>query len=202
VNVRVLSASDAPSVTEVLCEAFHDYPVMRWVLEGTGAHYEERLARMVGFFVAARVYRREPLLGIDHGDRLGAVAVLSDPAGPPSPPALGLEREAVWADLGAEARARYEAFGAVYAPLIVTRPHVHLNMIGTRREARGRGYGKALLEFVHAWSAADPTSEGVSLTTEDPGNVPLYESFGYEVTGHARVTPEIETWAFFRKDFG
>jgi hypothetical protein len=38
------------------------------------------------------------------------------------------------------------------------------------------------------------------LTTEDPANVPLYESFGYEITGHARVSADVETWAFYRPD--
>lgn len=199
-SVRVLAAAEAPSVTAILCEAFHDYPVMRWVLAEAGSDYDRQLARMVGFFVSARVHRREPLLGIDHGDRLGAAAVLSYPNGPPSPPELGVEREAVWADLGDEARSRYEAYGHTCGPLLVTVPHIHLNMIGTLRNARGMGYGRALLEFVHALSAADPTSEGVSLTTEDPGNVPLYESFGYEITGHGQISPEVETWVFFRQD--
>ena len=186
-SVRPLAETEVGAATEILCEAFHDYPVMRWVLESAGADYDRHLSRMVGYFVAARVYRGEPMLGIDHGAELGAVAVLSYPDGPPSPPAMALEREAVWAELGPQARARYEAFGEAYAPNLVTVPHLHLNMIGTRRSARGLGYGRQLLEHVHALSAADPRFEGVSLTTEDPANVPLYESFGYEVTGQARV---------------
>ena len=114
-SVRILSETEAPFVTEVLCEAFHDYPVMRWVLAPAGTDYDQRLARMVGFFVAARILRAELLLGIDHGGNLGAVAVLSDPNGPPSPAELGVEREAVWSDLGPEARSRYEAFGEACA---------------------------------------------------------------------------------------
>ena len=42
--------------------------------------------------------------------------------------------------------------------------------------------------------------EGVTLTTEDPSNVPLYEHFGYQVVGHARVAPGLESWGFFRHD--
>lgn len=140
-RVRTLDVADGKVVTEVLCEAFYDYPVMRWVLESAGADYDRQLERMVGFFVAARTLRGELLLGIDHDGSLGAVAMLSDPNGPPSPPELGAEREAVWSDLGQEARSRYEAFGEACAPLLVTEPHLHLNMIGTRREARGRDTG-------------------------------------------------------------
>ena len=199
-TVRALSATESRAVTELLCEAFYDYPVMRWVLESAGADYDPQLSRMVGYFVAARVFRDEPLLGIDHGAEIGAVAVLSYPDGPPSPPEMAVERERVWAELGPEARARYELFGEAYGPNLVTVPHLHLNMIGTRRSTRGMGYGGRLLEHVHAMSAKDPRFEGVSLTTEDPGNVPLYESFGYEITGHARVADGIESWAFFRPD--
>lgn len=197
-SVRALSAGEARPATEILCEAFFEYPVMRWVLQSAGADYGRRLARMVGFFVTARTFRGEPLLGIDHEGRLGAVAMLSDPSGPPSPPELGVEREAMWSDLGQEAHARYEAFGEACAPLLVTEPHLHLNMIGTLREARGKGYGRVLLEYVHTMSERDPDSGGVSLTTEDPANVPLYESFGYEITGHATVSAEVQTWAFYR----
>jgi ribosomal protein S18 acetylase RimI-like enzyme len=75
-------------------------------------------------------------------------------------------------------------------------------MIGTLREARGQGYGRILLEYVHAMSERDPDSRGVSLTTEDPANVSLYESFGYEITGHARVSADVETWAFYRPNDG
>lgn len=38
---------------------------------------------------------------------------------------------------------------------------------------------------------------GVSLHTENPGNVALYEHFGYEVTGRGRVAPELEAWILF-----
>lgn len=199
-DVRLLPGTEAETAVRILCEAFHDYPVMRWVLAPAGADYDRRLARMVGFFVAARTFRGEPLLGIDHEGSLGAVAMLSNPNGPPSPAELAAEREAVWSDLGSEARARYEAFGAACAPLLVAEPHLHLNMIGTRDRARGQGYGRMLLEYVHFMSERDPDSGGVSLTTEDPANVPLYESFGYEITGRARVSPEVETWAFYRPD--
>jgi ribosomal protein S18 acetylase RimI-like enzyme len=106
----------------------------------------------------------------------------------------------VWAELGAGARARYETFGATFAPLLPSEPHVHLNMIGTRSAARGRGHARTLLDYVHEHSVAHPRSCGVSLTTEVPANVPLYEHFGYAVTGRARVSDEIETWAFFRPD--
>jgi hypothetical protein len=61
-----------------------------------------------------------------------------------------------------------------------------------------RGHARALLEAVHALAAADPQSAGVSLSTELAKNVALYQHFGYAVVGHARVSPEMETWSLFR----
>jgi hypothetical protein len=48
-------------------------------------------------------------------------------------------------------------------------------------------------------SAADPASAGVTLNTEDPRNVALYQHLGYEIIGHAAVAAELETWGFFRR---
>jgi GNAT superfamily N-acetyltransferase len=73
-------------------------------------------------------------------------------------------------------------------------------MIGVRAGFKGSGLGRRLLERVHHHSPEVAGSEGVSLHTEDPGNVPLYEHFGYEVTGRGRVAPELETWTLFRPD--
>ncbi len=58
----------------------------------------------------------------------------------------------------------------------------------------------AEMDHVHLMSRQDASSEGVTLTTEDPANVPLYEHFGYRVVGHARLSPELDTWGFFRPE--
>ncbi len=196
--VRRLHPREADEVVDVLHEAFFDYPVMRFVLAESGA-YDRELRALISFFVAARVHRDEVLLGIDDGDGLSAVALVSYP-GRKAPAAVAADRERLWAELGSEARLRYESFGAACAPLEVDAPHIHLHMIGVRDRSRGRGLGRALLESVHDLSARDPVSTGVTLTTELPANVPLYEHFGYELVGSAAVEGELTTWGFFRPD--
>ncbi len=187
-------------VVDVFCDAFRDYPVMRAVLGARGDAYAPALESLVRFFVMARVLRRELLLGIGAPGTLQAVATVSRPYGPPSPPELGELREQVWRELGDEARVRYAGFSAAWAHFAVEEPHLHLNMIGVRGASQGRGLAGALLDHLHRVSADDPASAGVSLTTEDPANVPLYEYFGYRVVGHARLTPAIRTWGFYRPD--
>lgn len=132
--------------------------------------------------------------------RCPMAAVVPLPGSGATPAQLATHRERVWKQLGADARARYEAYGAATRAFATDRPHHHLNMIGVRRSHTGQGFGRLLLEAVHEMSRADHGSCGVSLTTETPNNVALYEHVGYRVTGHVRLSPDLETWGMFRAD--
>jgi len=214
-----LSSEQVPLVVRVFSAAFKDYPVMRYVLTGSGKTadtgdgdgdaYPLRLRELVHFFVMARALRDEPLLGIFDGPVLSAAATLSFPLpGPGSPPAgpgsespaMGTLREKTWGALGAEARSRYRDCTEAWGPLGVEVPHTHLNMIGVLPSHRGKGLARVLLEHVGRISRETPGSQGVTLTTEDPANVPLYQKFGYEITGRAGVGGEFETWGMFRRN--
>lgn len=198
VLVTSVPPEEADQAVTVLCDAFRDYPVMRYVL-GSANDYERRLRTLIGFFVSARVFREEPVLGIYNRDgTLAAVALVTLPGERPIPEALSVKRESVWKELGPAERERYEAFGTACAQFGVESPHHHLNMIGVRRSHVGRGLGRKLLEAVHQMTDADDASAGVSLSTESAHNLPLYEHFGYRQLGHAVVGPGLETWAFFR----
>jgi len=199
-NAVELGEEGVGEVVDVLCESFFDYPTLRFVLGPDPRRYENQLRTLIHFFVMARVLRSEVLLGIGDDNGLAAAALVSRPTGPEAPPELGELREKVWAGLGTAAQGRYEAFGAACAPFQVAVPHIHLNMIGVRRRAQGEGHGRQLIEHVHILSREDSESEGVTLTTEDPANVSLYEYLGYEVVGKAVVAPELTAWGFFRPD--
>ncbi len=171
---------------------------MRSVL-GSRPGYRERLETLVGFFVANRVAKQELLLGIpDDSGALVAAALVNLPRPPEEPAWLRRRREEVWAALGMEERARYEAFGRATQQFEVTPPHHHLGMIGVRHSHHGTGLGRVLLDHVHAVADADSQSAGVSLSTELEKNVGLYQYFGYCVAGHDRVSPDLETWVCFR----
>jgi ribosomal protein S18 acetylase RimI-like enzyme len=194
---------DQPSVEgviDVLSEAFFDYPVLRFILGPGEADYPSRLRSLVEFFVQARVFRSEPLLGVHEGEQLAAAAIVSKPDGRPAPPELYEYRERLWSRLGPEAETRYVAFGQACEPLLPDRPHLHLNMIGMRSNAQGRGLGRKLLERVHRLSADDADSQGVSLNTEVESNVALYRHVGYRLLGQATVAPGLTTWVFWRPD--
>lgn len=199
-TVERLAPPDLPRVVSALSSSFFDYPVMRYVLGPTG-DYGARLRALVTFFVQARIFRDETLLGVwgERPGELAGAAIVSRP-GSEASDELDRVRERTWERLGPEARARYETFGEVAGRFSVDADHLHLNMVGVRPEAQGRGVGRALLDTVHDLSASDPTSTGVTLSTETESNLPLYEHFGYEVIGSAPVEDAFTTWAMFRPD--
>ncbi len=73
-------------------------------------------------------------------------------------------------------------------------------MLGVRRSHAGLGLARRLLDALHERSYRDRESCGVTLNTEDPSNVPLYQHFGYRVIGQGRVSDELHMWAFYRGD--
>jgi GNAT superfamily N-acetyltransferase len=181
-----------------MCDAFADYPVMLHVLGGRSAEYGHRLRRLVEMFVLARALRDEPLIGAVQGGEVLAAATVSFPGAGESPPAFGALREEVWEDLGADARARYDACVEAWGPLDVDLPHIHVNMLGVRARHRGKGLARRLLDAAQALSRTTEGSRGVTLTTEDAGNLPFYRHVGYEVVGHARISSRLESWGLFR----
>ena len=194
-----LDRTTVEAVTDLLCEAFADYPVMRFVL-GPAGDYPSRLRTLIGIFVANRTFPGDPFLGLSRGAELAGVAVCTPPAPPPPSPALEEFRGRAWAELGPDARDRYEACVAGWSEVGVTEPNLHLNMLAVRPRYHGRGLARPLLDRVHALSREYPGSRGVTLTTEDPDNVAFYQHFGYQVVGRRRITPALETWGFFRPD--
>jgi GNAT superfamily N-acetyltransferase len=192
-----LSLDHVGEIVTVLSDAFYDYPVMRYVL-GPAQPYNERLRRLVEFFVSRRAYANEPMLGVrDVTGTLVAAATVALPR-PQDPPAAFLAlRESVWSELGTDAHARYDAFMAAAQQFAIESPHYYLDMIGVRRSYQGRGLARVLLEAVHELSRSDGLCSGVRLTTEHQPNVAFYEHFGYRVQGHARVGDGLETWTLF-----
>jgi GNAT superfamily N-acetyltransferase len=195
---RLLAGPEgATEVLGALCEAFADYPVMRYVL-GTGGAYRERLRVLIDFFLAPRVLRKDPILAAYSGSEVSGVAVCTIPGLPA--PELDWIRERTWATLGAEARGRYEECVRAWETLGVDEPNIHVNMLGVTPRLQGRGLGRVLLERVHAMSREHPDARGVTLTTESPANVAFYRHLGYRVVGHETIAPGLETWGFFRPD--
>jgi len=193
-----LSAKDFDDVVDVLADAFSNYPVMRFVL-GEGGSTTPRLTQLIGLFVFRRMRLDGPMFGVrDQTGALVGAAVMTLP-GEPEPPADVLQRrDEVWNSLGQDCRERHDVYGAHAKTVLVSEPHHHLNMIGVRHSHHGRGLARPLLEAAIEVASRDATSAGLTLTTETPANVRLYQHFGFEVFGHGQITTELETWGLFR----
>ena len=94
----VLGEQWVPEIVDVLCESFADYPVMTYVL-GEQLGRTARLTTLIHFFVMARVFGDEVMIGIGGPDRLNAVALVSCPVWAESAPGLDELRETVWQEL-------------------------------------------------------------------------------------------------------
>ena len=198
-RIDLLAPTAVAEVVDVLCDSFHDYPVMRFVL-GASEDYGARLKTLVNLFVMSRLHRDEWMLGATDGSRLVGVALVSNPGRQVASADLDALREQTWRTLREDARKRYEAFGAAASRFDPGVPHLHLNMIGVLPSTQGHGVGKALLADVHEHSRSTPWSEGVSLSTEVEANVDLYTRFGYHVMGSTDVEGAFTTWAMYRKE--
>ena len=121
---------------------------MKYVL-GEKEDYDNRLRKMVTFFVSARALRNEPLLGIYNSDnKLVAAAAGCLPGEIPSPPELLKLRDELWTELGSEEKVRYENYGNAAFSLLPKEPHHHLNMIGVRNAYQGKGFARQLINAV------------------------------------------------------
>jgi GNAT superfamily N-acetyltransferase len=191
-----LTADRADDIVAVFCDAFHDYPVMRFVV-GRSDDYDERLRHLINFFVKRRVQQSGPLFGLVENGQLLAAATMTLPNEPIMPPGSEALRTETWRRLGEGARDRYDTYATATKALAIAAPHHHLNMIGVRAAQKGQKLARPLLEAVRAQAVEDSNSSGVSLTTETPANLALYQHFGYEIQGQVHVSPGLQSWGLF-----
>jgi GNAT superfamily N-acetyltransferase len=195
-KIERLTREHKAEVVSVLSAAFHDYPVMRFVLKSTGTNYEKDLNALVGFFCEVRLTRDWPVLGIRAEDgSLVAAALVNDVLLNPLPlPEQPLQR--LKETIGDDAYQRlvaYELQSSIGEPKVL---HHFLGMIGVHPNFQKKGYAAALMNFVKEIASKNPESNGVCLSTEIPGNVPFYERFGYRVISEADVG-ELHSWCMF-----
>jgi ribosomal protein S18 acetylase RimI-like enzyme len=93
---------------------------------------------------------------------------------------------------------RYEALNRLFAEMEryhPTEPHWYLTILGVDPGRHGTGHGSALL--AHMLRRVDAEHAVAALESSNPTNVPLYERFGFEITGKIRIgeIPLVHTMA-------
>jgi GNAT superfamily N-acetyltransferase len=193
-RISRLGREHLDDAVNVLASAFHEYPVMRFVITDAG-QYDPKLNALMRYFCERRLTQDWPLFGcfspsssaIGDGWELVAVAGVNDP-GP------FIENEAhvsAWKrlcdEIGQDAidsLVHYERESDGDAP---EGTYHFLGIIGVRPDRQGEGHAGALIRHVIQRSVSDPISAGVWLSTETGENVPFYEHLGF----HVRVDRDI-----------
>ena len=141
-HIEVLGPDDTPAILDVFCDAFADYPVMRYVL-GPDGDSESRLRQLIGYFVLRRVRLGGPLFGARAADgTLAGVATMTVPVESVAPPDLLAARDRVFETLGQDCRARHDVYAKAATLFGSIGPHHHLNMLGVRHAWHGQGIGR------------------------------------------------------------
>jgi ribosomal protein S18 acetylase RimI-like enzyme len=190
---RSATRADARPIADVLGRAFHDDPLISFMLPDEASRAEKG-PRLFGLLFK---------LGFPHGG--------CDVSG-------GYEAAALWRPPGAWhiPAWQYVANGAEFLglfglagarrvtasmDLIEARhpkaPHWYLQAIGTEPGKQGMGYGGLLMR--HRLAVADAAQAPCYLESSKDTNIPIYQSFGFQVTGEI-VLPEGPTlWPMWRE---
>jgi GNAT superfamily N-acetyltransferase len=196
-RVALLDREHLDPAAGILTRALLPYPTMRWICRGEAPGFEKRLRAVYDLSIAMQRAEGQPTLGVFHDERLVAAAIVHDPG----------RRLTLRSALGG-------LFGGVFSPARSTlarghryesriarerprEPHHFLSVIGVDPEQQRRGYGRVLMDSIHARVDRDPASSGVCLDTCDPYNRRYYERFGYHVRSRCSTGP-IEQWIMFR----
>ena len=183
--------SDVPILSWVLARAFHDDPVLAWMVSDP----IERRARLPLLFAAyAEVF-------LDHGETYrageGLGAALWAPPGADPIPEHCRERfeERMGTILGADAdrAAELDALLEGHHP---EEPCFFLQLVGVVPEQQGRGLGGRLLTTV--LERCDATGIPAYLEATGPDNRRLYERHGFCTIGQITVPRGPTLWPMWR----
>jgi GNAT superfamily N-acetyltransferase len=195
ITLRDLDRSHKSAALNILCAAFHDYPVMRYLIGEADPEYDGKLRELINLFVEARLARNVPLIGVLDADELLGVAVVS----PPKEIAMPLELIEFYAQakrrLGREAMARLDRYNNACEATDPGYLAHYLGMIGIRPDEQGRGLARQLIDAVKDRVRAHPESTGITLNTECESNLPLYEKLGFLKCSETDCGP-LHTWSF------
>lgn len=190
-TITSATPADVPTLGTTLASAFHDDPVLAWLVPDADRR-QVRLPALFGAFADVYVPQGESyLVGDDAGGALWA-----PPGGEPVPEH---EAEAFGQRLGAilqgdvtRAVELQELFDEHHPQV----PHYYLQFVGIVPEHQGRGLGSQLLTTVLAH--ADATSTPAYLEATSPDNRRLYERHGFDTIGEIILPDGPAVWPMWR----
>jgi ribosomal protein S18 acetylase RimI-like enzyme len=190
--IRTTSFVDVEPITATLARAFFDDPVMMHFLKDD----EERRAKL------PRVFK--VLLGMAMPHGLCRTTAGHEAATIWKPP--GKWHLSLW-DYVVNAPQLVGIFGANVLNVIATmdrvekvhpaREHFYLQVIGTDPAKQGKGFASAVMR--HQLAAADAAGIPCYLESSKDTNIPIYRSFGFEVTSEIKIPDGPTLWPMWRE---
>jgi len=194
-----LASEHLTIASQLLSRAFLDDPTTHYIFNGSIAADDPRLLDFHRFSCTIRLEMDWPLIGIEESQQLVAVASLTESGEFQWPDSLKEAFAKLRSCIGEEAAVRLQKFAQIAEASRPAESHIYLGFIGTDPREQGKGYGRALLDWIHEYSESHPISHGVALDTENAANVPIYEHFGYRVTKKHSIG-ELSVWCMFRSN--
>ena len=173
VTVRQATADDIPALSQALADAFHDDPVMCWLVpEG---------ARLQRFFAAElrHVYLPKGLT-YTSDERAGGALWAPPRRWKSSFGEIVRSAPSLLPVMGRRMVRGLRALGAV-EKVHPEEPHYYLGTLGTATAHQGKGVGAALLAPVLERCDAEGVPAYLESSKEE--NIPFYRRYGFEVTG-------------------
>jgi len=79
-------------------------------------------------------------------------------------------------------------------------PHWYLQAIGTDPAKQGKGYGGLVMR--HQLARIDESGQPAYLESSKTANIPIYQSFGFAVTGEIKIPSGPTLYPMWRKPYG
>jgi GNAT superfamily N-acetyltransferase len=192
VTARAATAADADAVAATLARAFHDDPLICFLLRDEA----RRPAAM------PKLFKMLFKLGLPHGacdvtTGYEAVALWRPPGAWHIPFHQYITNGAAFIDIFGLGGA-LQVMGAM--DVIEKRhphePHWYLQVLGTDPARQGKGYGGVAIR--RQLALADAAGKPCYLESSKDSNIPIYKNFGFEVTGELTLPNGPTIWPMWR----
>ena len=191
-SVRLATAADAGQAAQTLARAFYDDPVFSFFLQNDSTRLKKLESVMRILFKLG-----EPHRSCFVTDNYESVTLWRPPN----------EWDVPFTAYIINGPALLSAFGGGIFRVLGTmdmmekhhphEPHWYLQTIGTDPKLQGKGYGGVIMR--HTLATADAAHMPCYLESSKDTNIPIYQSFGFELTGEMQVPGGPKIWPMWRK---